>query len=508
MRLSPAKLGLLLLVPAVAALAATGDSPTERRDRLLAEWEKVRTIFWESESFIEIIDELSRLPSTAAPPAETLFEGAALALHTGRIDSARTFLSRYLEHPQADREGKKRAKEWLSDLRISTGADTTRKTVRDPRDGHVYPIVALGGNTWLAQNLEYQSDLEKCTPGTMKLCFQYGGYYDLASAREACMPGWRLSTAADWTALLDAVADRRTLKGPELEGTNQTGFHATPSGAVYPQASMAKVAFSQEGYFWEDIDGDGSMNKRNTEYGEADFERLPASRDDRYSVRCVLGERPTPPARGLTSAPNPAPVHGGRITDARDGQIYRVARMGGHNWLARNLNYAGPGGNTGMCYDNRPGNCATMGRLYDWRSAAGLPKPFNENEYGLGPGRLQGICPEGWFLPNIEDWVEFASAASSPPSMDLAGQALKAKKGWKRFEGASGNGEDRQGFAALPSGYRHADRYEDRGEWAWWWSGSDTQEKFAWTIGVSYASPELDKEYLNKTDALAVRCMQ
>jgi uncharacterized protein (TIGR02145 family) len=322
-----------------------------------------------------------------------------------------------------DREGKKRAKELLSDLRISAGADTTRKTVRDPRDGRVYPIVALGGNTWLAQNLEFQSDLGKCTPGTMKLCFQYGGYYDLASAREACMPGWRLSTAADWTALLDAVADKRTLKGPEMEGTNQTGFHATPGGAVYPQASMAKLAFSQEGYFWEDIDGNGAMNKRNTEYGEADFERLPASRDDRYSVRCVLGQRPTPPARGLTPAPNPAPVHGGRITDTRDGQIYRVTRIGGHNWLARNLNYAGPSGDAGMCYDNRTSNCATMGRLYDWRSAAGLPKPFNEKEYGLGPGHIQGLCPEGWFLPNIEDWIELASAASSQPSMDLAGQA-------------------------------------------------------------------------------------
>lgn len=135
---------------------------------------------------------------------------------------------------------------------------------------------------------------------------------------------------------------------------------------------------------------------------------------------------------------------GDSITDIRDGQKYATTCIGDQIWMAENLRYNASGS---LIANNDPTKLSTYGRLYDY--------PTVSAGQGLSPGNqistVQGICPDGWHLPNTYEWELLMSSFGIPNSNDLAIQ-LKSPNDWVGDNFTSASNRNASGFNALPSG--------------------------------------------------------
>ena len=185
-----------------------------------------------------------------------------------------------------------------------------------------------------------------------------------------------------------------------------------------------------------------------------------SSRDESSSSK----EKSSSSTKEETSSSSEQSVVYGTFTDKRDKRTYKTISIGNQTWMAENLNYgdsvATPSlkGNS-WCYDNVAANCDESGRLYTWAAAIDSVKLAGdkENPQVCGsdttctlPAKVQGICPDGWRLPQIDDWKTLITAASGAKTKSTA---LKSASGW----GSGGNGTNSSGFSALPAGHRYID---------------------------------------------------
>lgn len=110
----------------------------------------------------------------------------------------------------------------------------------------------------------------------------------------------------------------------------------------------------------------------------------------------------------------------GEFEDKRDNQKYKTVKIGNYTWMAENLNYADSvvfqslkGGNS-ECYDNYEGNCILYGRLYSRRAILdSLRTNLCDNKCSIVNKELpfQGICPDGWHLPDTTEFLDLLNAA-------------------------------------------------------------------------------------------------
>jgi len=132
-------------------------------------------------------------------------------------------------------------------------------------------------------------------------------------------------------------------------------------------------------------------------------------------------------------------------------------------------------------------NFDTFGLLYDWHSALGET---------AGDTPAQGICPEFWHIPSVEEW----NRLNAYPAEDL-----KSKQFWF----ISGN--DKYGFDSRPAGlYNGAiGRYENLYGFTGWWSSSEpgTLSSSAHYFSFSYYCSHILKEVMQKGNGLSVRCV-
>jgi uncharacterized protein (TIGR02145 family) len=219
----------------------------------------------------------------------------------------------------------------------------------------------------------------------------------------------------------------------------------------------------------------------------------------------------------------------GKMTDSRDGQVYKTVKIGNQIWMAENLNFAytsvpykyedDASDSTSWCYDNDPANCTKYGRLYTWAAAmdsAGLISIANKTKCGYGttctPNLIhQGVCPGGWHIPTVAEWKElFVNVGGTCGDEEYActnsGAILKSSSGWYD----SGNGSDDFGFSVIPSGWYEVNSSINvsLGNIAYYWTAMeyDSSRAYSWYFIFSQSNVKQDGD--EKKTGLSVRCLK
>jgi uncharacterized protein (TIGR02145 family)/uncharacterized repeat protein (TIGR02543 family) len=150
-------------------------------------------------------------------------------------------------------------------------------TFIDSRDGQQYRWVTIGTQTWMAENLNFDTTGSVCYDNDPGNCDIYGRLYDWATVmgfastcnstscasqvesphhRGICPPGWHVPSDAEWTTLVD-YAGGVSVAGTKLKstsgwnsggnGTNETGFSALPGGTGW---GSGFYDVGNYGYWW------------------------------------------------------------------------------------------------------------------------------------------------------------------------------------------------------------------------------------------------------------------
>ena len=205
----------------------------------------------------------------------------------------------------------------------------------------------------------------------------------------------------------------------------------------------------------------------------------------------------------VTAAPCPNAVD-------YEGYVYPTVRLGCTCWTAENLKskkYSdGRDIDNVMTYvsdlhPNAAENAAIYGHLYDWYAAADtITHSIAEIEALNAQGKhVRGACPEGWYLPNDEDFNDFAAYDTKD---------LRSTDNWLTY-GGSGPGTNATGFNAEPSGYFNCStgRFEDLGTLSYYWSCHPVYDMSTGAM-IAYICEKLQKtNEVPRCNGLSIRCV-
>lgn len=167
------------------------------------------------------------------------------------------------------------------------------------------------------------------------------------------------------------------------------------------------------------------------------------------------------------------------LVDIRDNRNYMTTKIGTQLWMAENLNFNNFEGS--FCHGDDLDTCEVYGRLYDWSAAT-------------------HACPSGWRLPTDSDWNLLTDYLGANP-----GYKLKSNYGWTN----NNNGDNSSGFNALPSSYKtEYGEYMALGGYAYFWTETENEQDKAWSRLISYDRTTVERNFFNKKNAFAVRCLK
>lgn len=151
---------------------------------------------------------------------------------------------------------------------------------------------------------------------------------------------------------------------------------------------------------------------------------------------------------------------------------------------------------------------AKLGYLYNWAAAVGLDNGYNARDQ-VAPfeSNRQGICPNGWHVPTVEDWDALGVAIGGIKDSDGfpdVGDMLKTTSGWYN----DGNGTDDYSFSALPAGEAYGSDTEAVGADAFFWTSTPYNVVTAYMYKLYFDEDYLYIDYEEKEYAYSVRCVR
>ena len=406
-------------------------------------------------------------------------------------------------------------------------AEITYGTLTDDRDGKTYKTVVIGKQTWMAENLNFETRFSYCYENKDENCDKYGRLYKWEFAMEACPAGWGVPSLEEFQALVAAVGGLpmagKVLKSTEGwkdggNGTDEYGFSALPAGYMQEDST-----FHNEGeyaQFWS-TSGTTKMYQLEFFFDRDSSYLFGIYKEYGLSVRCLKGAgaanevKATPCKTDSTDT-----CEYGSVKDDRDGQTYKTVKIASQWWMAQNLNYE-----TENSYCTADSICAKVGRFYTWGAAMDSAGKWSEGGKGCGDDNtcmpsypVRGVCPSGWHLPSKDELEILRTAVGE---FGPAGTLLKSADGWiggfvNKAGGlivydslaTNGKGSDNFGFTALPTGYWDEVVMQDNGFVTTFWSSSEYEPSRATLLYLSALMENTMIDSGSKGSARSVRCVK
>ena len=217
----------------------------------------------------------------------------------------------------------------------------------------------------------------------------------------------------------------------------------------------------------------------------------------------------------------------GTIIDSRDGKTYKTVVIGDQEWMAENLYYDYPvyvgDSVSSTCKLSSPIFCNPIGIYYGWAKVIGANKEdnCNENECELPEGDIQGLCPDGWHLPSVNEYrtllyavggscdaVRYTSHNRPIEDWYQISNKLKADSGWSNA-GLMPDGDNRYGFSALPSGRVSRSGDNENTSYAIFLTSTQFDDKYIYTVWLygGGSTGAIHADY-PKSSSYMVRCVK
>jgi uncharacterized protein (TIGR02145 family) len=203
----------------------------------------------------------------------------------------------------------------------------SQTTFTDSRDGHVYNMVKIFNQVWMAENLAYLPSVNLRRDGSTtdpryyvygydgtdvtaakatSNYSTYGALYNWPGAMTACPEGWHLPSFAEWTTLKTYLGGESVAGGkmketgtthwltPNTGATNESGFMGLPGGyRAYADITGQPFLYVGElGMWWSSTEDLSKVYASAVmlDYNSANLSFYGDQKDYGRSVRCVRND--------------------------------------------------------------------------------------------------------------------------------------------------------------------------------------------------------------------------
>ena len=189
----------------------------------------------------------------------------------------------------------------------------------------------------------------------------------------------------------------------------------------------------------------------------------------------------------------------GIMTDPRDGKTYRTVVINKQTWMAENLDFTGNKYGRAVCYNDDNELCDFYGRLYSREAAMNSPGCPSGSTCNLGDDPIQGICPDGWHIPTVDE-AETLIKRVGKKEADWA-----SEKGWNSnlFEDPA---KDTYGLSFVPGGIQDGDEFKSLDTAAFMWVYLPNDEQRYFVINARLNQVKIHNNTSNVS--VSVRCIK